>query len=128
MAKLSSEDITIEEFEKRIPPANMSKLINSIGNNTLSGKMGKAVFAEMFKNEESSEEIIEEQGLIQVSDESEIGSFVTNVIQKNPVQVEQYKSGKMAVVQYFVGQVMKLSKGKANPQVVQKMLKDKLDA
>lgn len=128
LAKLSSEYISVEEFEERVSPADLSGLIDLIGDNIISGKIAKTVFDEMFETGKTPEEIVKEKGLVQVSDESEIESFVVKAIEENPTQVEQYKSGKTVVLQYFVGQVMKFSRGKANPQIVQKILKSKLDA
>ena len=126
LRELSNANISINEV--KISSDDMAKLVNMISINTISGKIGKTVFAEMFETGKAPEEIVREKGLVQVSDEPEIESFVAKSIQENPMQVEQYKTGKTAVIQYFVGQVMKLSKGKANPQAVQKMLKSKLDA
>jgi len=124
LRELAHASISISEV--KITPENMAKLVEMINSKTISGKIGKTIFAEMFATGKSPDEIVKEKGLVQVSDESEIEGFVIKAIQENPIQIEQYKSGKTAVLQYFVGQVMKLSKGKANPQVVQKLLKSKL--
>ncbi len=80
----------------------------------------------MFKTGKEAADIVKEKGLVQVSDESAITGFVDQVIAVNPAQVQQFKEGKTAVLQFLVGQVMKASRGKANPQMVLKMLKEKL--
>jgi len=98
-----------------------------INNNTISGKIAKTVFADMFATGKAPEVIVKEKGLVQVTDESVIENFVKEAIENNPSQVQQYKEGKTAVLQFFVGQVMKLSRGKANPQAVIKYLKAMLD-
>lgn len=109
-----------------ISPANMAALVALIEKGTINGKIAKTVFADMFETGKNPEEIVKEKGLVQVSDESAILKFVEEAIANNPNQVEQYKSGNGKVLQFFVGQVMKLSKGKANPQSVAKLLAEKL--
>ena len=121
-------DANIPVSEVKITPESMANLIEMISSNAINGKIAKSVFVEMFETGKAPQEIVKERGLVQVSDESEIEGFVIKAIEENPAQIEQYKSGKTAVLQYFVGQVMKFSKGKANPQGVQKILKSKLDA
>jgi len=102
-------------------------MIELINNKTISGKIAKTVFADMFKSGKTAVDIVKEKGLVQVNDVSSIEAFVDKAIAGNPSQVEEYKSGKKAVLQYFVGQVMKLSRGKANPQAVIKLLKEKMN-
>jgi aspartyl-tRNA(Asn)/glutamyl-tRNA(Gln) amidotransferase subunit B len=84
------------------------------------------VLVEMFKTGKGARQVIEEQGLVQVSDASEIERVVTEVIASNPKQLEQYRAGKETLFGFFVGQVMKASQGKANPKVVNEVLKEKL--
>ncbi len=120
-------DSGIEINNCKIDAENFAILVNLIEDGTISGKIAKKVFLEMFKTGKEPKTIIKEKGLVQVSDESAIDSFVEQAINENEKQVEQYKSGKKEVLQYFVGQVMKLSRGKANPQIVIKLLKNKLD-
>jgi aspartyl-tRNA(Asn)/glutamyl-tRNA(Gln) amidotransferase subunit B len=114
--------------QSKVRPAQIAALIELIGKGTISGKIAKTVFSDMFKTGRAPEEIVKEQGLVQVTDEGEIEKFALQAIEDNPAQTQQYKEGKKTVLQFFVGQVMKLSKGKANPQSVQKILRDKLDA
>ncbi|MCZ6566259.1 MAG: Asp-tRNA(Asn)/Glu-tRNA(Gln) amidotransferase subunit GatB [Gammaproteobacteria bacterium] len=101
-------------------------LLTRIEDNTISGKIAKEVFQAMWAGEGSVDSIIESKGLKQITDSSEIEALVEQVVVNNPGQVEQYRSGKDKVFGFFVGQVMKLSKGKANPQQVNDLLKNKL--
>ena len=115
------------EIDSSPVSANMlAELLNRIEDNTISGKIAKEVFAAMWAGEGNVDEIIEAKGLKQITDTGAIESLVEQVINDNPGQVEQYKAGKDKVFGFFVGQVMKLSKGKANPQQVNQLLKDKL--
>lgn len=125
LRELSNENISINE--SRISPEDLVELINLINDGTITGKIAKKVFKEMFKSGEKPKKIVKNQGLIQVSDEQQIESYVKEVLENNNKQVEQYKAGKESVLQFFVGQVMKISKGKANPQIVKKILKENLD-
>ncbi len=104
----------------------LSELLGRIEDNTISNKIAKEVFQAMWAGEGNVDEIIEAKGLKQITDSGEIEGLVDQVIADNPGQVEQYKSGKDKVFGFFVGQVMKLSKGKANPQQVNVLLKEKL--
>ena len=92
----------------------------------ISGKQGKDVLVEMFAHGKSAQAIIEEQGLVQVSDTAEIDKLIDEVIAANPQQLASYRSGKEALFGFFVGQVIKASKGKANPKVVNERLLAKL--
>ncbi|MEG1980584.1 MAG: hypothetical protein RR060_07630, partial [Victivallaceae bacterium] len=92
----------------------------------INGKIAKEVFAEMFISGGNAEDIVKAKGLVQVSDTSVIVEFAANAIAANPKQVEQFKSGNEKILQYLVGQVMKLSKGKANPQLASEILQDLL--
>lgn len=109
-----------------ISPAELGALIRFIDEGKISGKQGKDVLVEMFASGKSAEAVINERGLVQVSDAGEIDSIIDGVISANPTQLEQYRSGKEALFGFFVGQVMKASKGKANPKVVNERLKEKL--
>ena len=106
---------------------SLAGLLVLIGNGTVSGKMAKEVFQEMFASGKSAREIVEESGLQQMTDTSQIRDIVRQVISANPKQLEQYRSGKTALFGYFVGQVMKLTKGQANPQAVNDLLKEMLE-
>ena len=101
-------------------------MIKRIEDRTISGKMAKLVFEAMFAGLGDADTIIERERLKQVTDAGEIESLVDGVIAANPGQVEQFRSGKTKVLGFFVGQVMKASRGKANPQQVNELLRAKL--
>ena len=104
----------------------LSQLVTRIMDNTISGKIAKEVFAAMWESGADADEIIEQKGLQQISDTGELDAIVTAVVEENPKQVEQYQSGKDKVFGFFVGKVMQATKGKANPQQVNELLKQKL--
>jgi aspartyl-tRNA(Asn)/glutamyl-tRNA(Gln) amidotransferase subunit B len=110
-----------------LPASSLAKLILRINDGTISHKIGKQVFEAMWAGEGEVDEVIEAKGLKQVTDSGEIEALIDDVLNKNPGQIEQYKAGKSKVFGFFVGQVMKNSKGKANPQQVNELLKAKLD-
>jgi len=124
LRELSEAGISI--LDCKISPSMFAEMVEMINKGTISGKIAKQVFADMFKTGISPDRIVKDKGLLQVTDSAEIESFVNNALAENQVQVQQYLDGNEKVLQYFVGQVMKLSKGKANPGMVVKMLKDKL--
>lgn len=109
-----------------VKPESLAAMVDLIQSGAINGKIAKTVLEEMFLSGKEPADIVREKGLVQVSDESAITGFVDQVIAANPAQVQQYREGKAAVIQYLVGQVMKTSRGKANPQMVLKMLKEKL--
>jgi aspartyl-tRNA(Asn)/glutamyl-tRNA(Gln) amidotransferase subunit B len=111
---------------ERITPQATGTLVRKINAGEISGKMAKDIFAKMLETGQSPEEIIEREGLRQISDTGALGKIVDEVIAANPRQLEQYKSGKTAVLGFFVGQVMKASKGQANPAAVNELLRTKL--
>ena len=116
----------IEINQSKLTPSNLAMLINRIDDQTISGKIGKSIFEEMYASGASPDEIIESQGLQQISDDGEIEKIINSVIQENPDQVTAYLAGKDKLFGFFVGQVMKLTQGKANPQTVNNILKEKL--
>ncbi|HSS21121.1 MAG TPA: Asp-tRNA(Asn)/Glu-tRNA(Gln) amidotransferase subunit GatB [Pyrinomonadaceae bacterium] len=107
---------------------NLGGLVRMIEEGKISGKQGKDVLVEMFKSGKDAATIVQEQGLVQVSDSGEIDRIIDEVMAASPQQLEQYRSGKETLFGFFVGQVMKASKGKANPKVVNERLKAKLQA
>ena len=104
----------------------LAGLLDRIEDGTISGKIAKDIFRSMWAGEGGADSIIESKGLRQITDSLEIEMLVDQVLLENPVQVNQFKSGKDKVFGFFVGQVMKLSKGKANPQQVNSLLREKL--
>jgi len=122
--RLNKAGISITECP--ITPSKLSGLLNLIITNVISGKIAKDVFDIMFETGDSAEKIVEEKGLQQVTDHKEIEAIIVQVLQENPDKVTEYKSGKDKLFGFFVGQVMKLSEGKANPGLVNNLLKEKL--
>jgi len=110
----------------RIPPGALAGLLQRIDDNTISGKMAKEVFEAMWSGEGSADDIIEARGLRQITDTAAIESVVEAVIRANPNQVAAYQGGKEKLLGYFVGQVMKETRGKANPAEVNRILKKQL--
>jgi aspartyl-tRNA(Asn)/glutamyl-tRNA(Gln) amidotransferase subunit B len=104
----------------------LSELLAFVAKGEISNKLAKDVFEKMFATGDSAANIIEREGLKQISDTSALDQIIDEVIDANPKQVEQYKSGKTQVVGFLVGQIMKASKGQANPGLVNQMLKEKL--
>ena len=119
-------DKSIEITESPITSENLAKLINLIKDGTISGKIAKTVFEIMADGNKDPEKIVEEKGLKQQSDPKELEKIIDKVILDNPKNVGAYKSGKDKLFGFFVGQVMKQSNGKANPQLVNEILKKKL--
>ena len=101
-------------------------LVARITDETISGKIAKEVFEAMWQGEGSADDIIETRGLRQITDSGAIESLIDDVIAANPEQVSQFRAGKEKVLGFFVGQVMKQSRGKANPGQVNALLRDKL--
>ena len=123
-AYLNKEQIEINE--SKLSADKVATLINRIDDQTISGKIGKSIFEEMCLSGASPDEIIESKGLKQISDDGAIEDIINDVIKDNPTQVEAYIGGKEKLFGFFVGQVMKLTQGKANPKAVNRILKDKL--
>ena len=109
-----------------IKPESLTDLLKLIDNGTINSKMAKTVFEEMYLNGKPAKEVIKEKGLIQITDSSAIETLVDQILLLNTNQVEQYKNGKEKVFGFLVGQVMKESKGQANPELVNKLLKDRI--
>ncbi len=103
-------------------PAQLAELLQLIDNGTLSGKMAKEVLFSVLKTGKQVKDVIAESGMTQISDEGELQKIVQEVIKNNPKQVEEYKAGKETVMMFLVGQVMKASRGKANPELTSKIL------
>ena len=124
MRELANAKITIEEC--KITPENLAALTDLTGGGAISGKQGKEVFAEMFASGEAPAKIVESKGMSQVSDSGAIAGFVAEAIAANPKPVEEFKAGNGKALQFLVGQVMKISRGKANPQMAVAELKKQL--
>ena len=117
----------LEISESPVSSNNLSKLINLIKDGTISGKIAKTIFEEMINGDQDPQKIVEEKGLKQESDPKALEELIDKVIMNNSDKVEEYKSGKDKLFGFFVGQAMKESKGKGNPQLINKILKNKLN-
>jgi len=116
----------LEITDSPISAGNLSKLINLIKDGTISGKIAKTVFEQMMEGDKDPKKIVEEKGLKQESDPKALEALIDKVIDNNRDKATEYKSGKVKLFGFFVGQVMKVSGGKANPQLVNEILKKKL--
>jgi aspartyl-tRNA(Asn)/glutamyl-tRNA(Gln) amidotransferase subunit B len=119
---MGTADIT----ESRVTAENLGRLVGLIAQGKISGKLAKEVFAKMLDTGDTAETVMQREGLEQISDEGALTKIVDEVIAASPKQVEQYRSGKTAVIGYLVGQVMKASRGQADPAAVNRLLKEKL--
>ncbi len=116
----------LELSESLILPTKIGGLLDLIISGKISNRQAKELFENFLKSELDAEKFISKMGVEQVSDENQIQDLINTVLQKNPKMVDDYKNGKEKLFGFFVGQIMKESKGKANPQIVNKILKDKL--
>lgn len=123
-AYLNSENVTIEEFP--IAPANLGEMVNLINKGVLSSKLAKKVFAEMLKTNKEPQVLVKELGLEQISDEGAIVKIVEETLAENPQSIADYKAGKDRALGFLVGQIMKKSRGKANPEMVNALLKERM--
>ena len=117
----------LEISDSPVSAKNLAKLINLIKDGTISGKIAKTVFEKMIEGDEDPQKIVEEKGLKQESDPKALEKLINKVIENNADKVAEYKSGKDKLFGFFVGQVMKDSKGQGNPQLINKILKEKLN-
>ena len=117
----------LEVSETKVTPDGLAKLLGLIENGTISGKIAKQVFEEMFSTGDDPAEIVKKKGLVQISDQGQLEEIIAEVVANNPKSVEDYKNGKEKAIGFLVGQVMKATRGKANPGMVNKLLKEKLD-
>ncbi|MDQ7787773.1 MAG: Asp-tRNA(Asn)/Glu-tRNA(Gln) amidotransferase subunit GatB [Thermodesulfovibrionales bacterium] len=124
MKLLNAENKTIEECP--LQPHQLVDMLKLVENGTISGKIAKTVFEEIFRTGKNAGAIIQEQGLVQISDAGEIEKIVDEIIANHAKEAERFKAGEEKLMGFFVGQVMKLTKGKANPQVVNELLKKNL--
>ena len=125
LMKLLNEDgKTFDECLFR--PSGLVGMLKLIDNGTISGKIAKTVFEEIYRTEKDAEVVVREKGLVQITDSSAIEKAVDDIIAGNPKEVERYKAGEEKLIGFLVGQVMKTTKGKANPQMVNELLKKRL--
>jgi aspartyl-tRNA(Asn)/glutamyl-tRNA(Gln) amidotransferase subunit B len=112
--------------ESPVSPENLARLLALVEDGVISGKIAKTVFDEMAQTGKPAEQIVEAKGLIQITDTDALEDVVSNIISVHPKEVEAYKNGKTKLLGFFVGQVMKETKGKANPKLVNEILKGQL--
>ncbi len=124
LRELKKDDREIEECP--VPPKHLASMLKMINDGVISGKIAKTVFEEMYRSGRGPEKIVHEEGLIQLTDVDEIQRIIRGVLQENPKLVEDYRKGKEQVLGFFVGQVMKATRGKANPKLVNELLRKSL--
>lgn len=113
--------------ELQLQPNHLSELVGLIQDKTISNKIAKDIFPDLLGSEESPKQIVEKRGLVQVTDTNELRQTVLEIISKNQAQLGQYKAGKTNLFGYFVGQTMKATQGKANPEMVNELMKEELE-
>jgi aspartyl-tRNA(Asn)/glutamyl-tRNA(Gln) amidotransferase subunit B len=124
LRELKRDDCELEACP--VTPDNLAELLHLIDSGTVSGKIAKSVFEQMYATGKRARAIVEENGLVQVRDEGAIEAVVSEVLAENPAEVERYRAGNEKLLGFFVGQIMRKTKGKANPQLVNEILQKKL--
>ena len=113
--------------ELQLSPENLAEMINMISNNTISGKIAKEILPELIEKNISPKNLVEEKGLAMISDSASILPIIDQLIIEYPKEVESFKNGKTKLLGFFVGQLMKRTKGKADPKLANKLLSEKLN-
>jgi aspartyl-tRNA(Asn)/glutamyl-tRNA(Gln) amidotransferase subunit B len=111
-----------------VTPSGLGELLKMVDKDTISGKIAKTVFEEMVRTGQSAQKIVADKGLVQVSDTGALETVITQVLDANPKETAAFRAGKTKLMSFFVGQVMRETRGKANPKIVNQILKQKLDA
>ncbi|MBM4432855.1 MAG: Asp-tRNA(Asn)/Glu-tRNA(Gln) amidotransferase subunit GatB [Chloroflexi bacterium] len=124
---MNANNIDITEFRKKVPPERLSGLISTVNDAVINTATAKSVLEEMFRTAKEAAEIISERGLKQISDTDAIEAEIIATIKNNPQALADYKAGKAQAIKFLVGQVMKATKGRANPQLVNELLKKRLE-
>ncbi|MBL7127068.1 MAG: Asp-tRNA(Asn)/Glu-tRNA(Gln) amidotransferase GatCAB subunit B, partial [Dehalococcoidales bacterium] len=124
---MNANNITIEEYRKKISPEKLAQLVILNTKNIINTATAKTVHEEMFNTGKSADDIIKERGLSQISDTGELEATIVDVINSNAQAVSDYKAGKDTALKFLVGQVMRTTKGRANPVLAGELLKKKLD-
>ena len=125
MRRLKTDKIGIEECP--VTPMLLAAMLKMIEDGTISGKIAKTVFEEMYQTCEEPEKVVKRKGLLQLSDREEILKIIERVLVENKRDVEEYKKGKTKVFGFLVGQVMKETKGNANPKLVNEILNEQIN-
>ncbi len=113
-------------IECPLKPAQLAGMLRLIENGTISGKIAKVVFEEMYRSGKDAAAVVEDKGLVQIKDEGALEQVIEDILSRSPNEVERFKAGEEKLLGFFVGQIMKETKGKANPQLVNELLKKKL--
>ena len=116
----------LELADTKLTPNNLAGMITLIADGTISSKIAKKVFRELIQNGGDAKEVVEAKGLVQLSDPAQLLPMINEVLDNNEQSVEDFKNGKDRAVGFLVGQIMKATKGKANPGVVNKLLQEEL--
>ncbi len=124
MGMLSEEGISIGE--SKITPKHLADMLVLIDKGTISGKIAKKVFNKMYETGKDPNKIVEDEGLVQISDSSELEGIVEKILEANPDEVERFKGGDQKLIGFFVGRIMKETKGKANPRLVNEIIRKKI--
>jgi aspartyl-tRNA(Asn)/glutamyl-tRNA(Gln) amidotransferase subunit B len=124
MRELKNDNIEIEDCP--LEPERLAGMLKLMEDGTISGKIAKTVFEEIYRSGKDAATVVKEKGLVQITDESAIEKVIDEVMAANEGQVQAYRGGKVALMGFFVGQVMKATGGKANPAKVNELLKRKL--
>ena len=123
---LNRDGIDVEQ--SRVTPENLAELLTLVDDGTISSTMAKTVFDGMYESGKSASEIVQQKGLRQISDENALVAAIAQVLGNNPKEVDEFRAGREKLLSFFMGQVMKATQGKANPQAVNKLLREKLTA
>jgi aspartyl-tRNA(Asn)/glutamyl-tRNA(Gln) amidotransferase subunit B len=124
LKELKRDDREIDQCP--VTPEALADLLKMVEEGVISGKIAKTVFEEMYATGKAADDIVEEKGLKQVTDEGEIGKVIDSVLAAHPNEMEEYRAGKEKLLGFFVGQVMKQTRGKANPKIVNEILRERL--
>lgn len=117
----------LEIGDSKLTPVHLVQMLQAIDDGTISGKMAKTVFEEMFNSGKSPQEVISEKGMVQISDSGTLVPLIKEIVKANPKVAEDYKNGKEKAFGFFIGQIMKATKGQANPAIVNTLLRDILN-
>jgi len=126
LRELKEQDIKAEEAKFR--PSQLAALINLIAQGTISNSIGKQIFSELFISGQDPQAYVQAKNLVQISDQDQLEDIVAQVLEENPDEVQAYQGGKTKLLSFFMGQVMKKTKGQANPQKVNDLLKSRLNS
>ncbi len=124
LALANKSNISVKDYP--VSPKNLQILLSNVNDDVISNKQAKDVFERMWNNGENAQDIIEKEGMKQISNTDELNKIVDNIIKNNYKSVEEYRNGKDKLLGFFVGQVMKETQGKGNPKIINKLLKEKL--